>query len=66
MTYSLDCLTPNQENPSLNPLAAVLKLGQLRCINQYLVIESSVYVNEWSLHSNCSVAECFPEKSSWH
>ena len=24
------------------------------------------YVSEWSSRSNCSVAECFPEKSSWY
>ena len=35
------------------------------CINEYLAVDSGGYVNEWCLRSNCSMAEFFPEKSSW-
>ena len=35
------------------------------CINEYLAMDSCGYVNKYSLCSNCSMAECFPEKSSW-
>ena len=39
------------------------------CTHSYLgfynTVDSGGYVNEQSLHSNCSVAVCFPEKSSW-
>ena len=31
-----------------------------------LAIDSGGYVSEHSSCSNCSVAECFPERSSWH
>ena len=40
-------------------------LNSLRCINEYLAIDSGGYVIEYYSRSNCSVAECFPDKSSW-
>ena len=35
-------------------------------LNVYLATYSGGYVNEYSSHTYCSVAESFPEKSSWH
>ena len=38
-------------------------------LNEYLATDRGYlkkpYLNEKSLHSNCRVAECFPEKSRW-
>ena len=57
-----------------NLLVTVLKQGQLcllqvapvhSAVNKYLAIDSGGYVNELSLHSNCNMAECFPEKLRW-
>ena len=36
------------------------------CINEYLDIDSGGYVNKYFSCSDCSMAECFPEKSSCH
>ena len=56
-------------NPVSSPLAVVWKQFRLlRCVssalNVYLATYSGGYVNEQC--TNCSVAECFPEMSSWH
>ena len=34
----------------------------LSCINMQ---QWWIYMNEWSSRIKCSVAECFPEKTSW-
>ena len=63
----------NRENPGSNRL--VSKLWQFRSShvatvksavkNKYLSTDRGGYVNEYSSRSNCSVAECFPDKSRW-
>ena len=34
-------------------------------INEYLVMDSGGYVNEYCSHSNCSMDESFRDKSCW-
>ena len=63
----VECRTHNRERPGSNPpFATVSKFGHfhsLSCMNEYLAIYSDGNVNDWL--RNCSVAESFPEKSSW-
>ena len=40
--------------------------SSLSCINKYLATDRGGYLNKQSSRSNCSMAECFPEKSKWH
>ena len=47
------------------PDSQLIESGSLSCINEYLAIGSGGYVNEYSLLSNCSLADCFPQKSRW-
>ena len=70
----LECRTLNRKNPSSNPLAAFLKLWLFRCHNSLGCI-SEYYTQRrickqlvffFFTSGNCSVAECFPEKSRGH
>ena len=66
--------TLNRHSPGSNPLSCCSETSpfsfsprrpsSLSCINVYLAEDSDGNVSAVAL-SNCSVAECFPEKSSW-
>ena len=45
--------------------AALFTPPSVNCIIEYLAVDSGGYVNETSSRNDCSVAECFPEKSRW-
>ena len=71
MALWLDHRTLNRENQVSNHLAAVSKLGQFRllnvasvrsAVNEYLAAQTVMDIHE---RRNCSVAEFFPERSSW-
>ena len=49
---------------NLGSFCPPLCLSSLSCINEDLAIDSGGYVNEYSLSSNCGVAEFFPQKSN--
>ena len=51
---------------SLNIFALSTRPSSPRCINEYLAIDSIGISSEQFPPSNCSVAECFPEKSNWY
>ena len=74
-TFQIERQAPSRENPSLNRLAARFEAlaicftkrcnSSFVCMNEYLAICSGDYTYEWSSSSNCSMSECFLEKSRW-